>query len=825
VFRLYDGVTSNNQLAIQLVDDGGGNVNWQYTTSDSSSVVTLVLTGTSQVVAGRWYFIIGLKTSFTQRLFVNGVDENTVVAGIPSTVDASRSVSIGLDGRTNTAQFDGEIHSVALWDVAISEGSVRATYNGGWKDLDLRNSNHPHYSEGDSLQHWFRFGQSATGRNHGDIFVSDWRASNDAAMAPGTEILISNSGVGFFLRSEGSWLEEGFQIGQNIGLSGSAVNDGTYTTLLVLDDSMVVTVAFTPEAVQTDLVIATLGSISITEQVGTIEHKDVLSVKEAGPIGTSSLFDGSSALSTSTAQTVGIGDVWSVSSWIKPSAIESLEQSWLYIGDESGGLERSSIDFRISGTLSGDPLRVNVMDASGALSKLLTFENVLTNDEWFHVMALWDGASLSVYLNGELLVPTSESGAGGSLNDEPRFIDVGGSVSGLVTTSYYLGQVGHVGVWNALLTENEIQQIAFQGHCTDLRYNVGSYVSAENLQRYYKPGEDTIATGRDFIDMNRASVRPLTAVTGTPVVVGEAPAIPITVPPFWSVEVDNSVDEMITVGRNNSIPRPVTWGGANWSFAMWIKPQSITPLKGTTLGLFDDVDVQWSDLLTNKNRKLIDSYQAGGVGIGNWTFDVLLYDTSAYNSGPWIYWVFDGGSSDISSVYSNGLNEWNFICVTYDESKSGVGNIISVYINGSKISPTSTSGTSIVVDLDVNIFRYLNFGATGRSALSSRFVTDNMGAARYHRAGLWNATLVEAEQAVLYNGGAGASIDWLVNRGAYVSQGDLEHYYRFGEDQSNLIPPDTSLAFDTGLTTSSGWHANGSDLAVGFPDAVADAPV
>ncbi len=743
VFRLYDGVTSNNQLVIQLVDDGGGNVNWQYTTSDSSSAVTLVLTGTSQVVASRWYFIIGLKTGFTQRLFVNSVDENTTIAGIPSTVDAARSVSVGLDGRTNTAQFDGDIHSVALWNVAIAEGSVRATYNGGWKDLDLRN-NHPCYSEGDSLQHWFRFGQGSTvTHSSGNVFMADWIDS---------------------------------------------------------------------------------GGISITEQVGTIEHKDVLSVEEAGPIGTSSLFNGSSALSTSTAQTVGIGDVWSVSSWIKPSAIESLEQSWLYIGDESGGLERSGIDFRISGTLSGDPLRVNVMDSSGVLSKLLTFENVLTNDEWFHVMALWNGASLSVYLNGALLVPASESGAGGSLNDEPRFIDIGGSVSGLVTTSYYLGQVGHVGMWNALLTEDEIQQIASQGHCTDLRYNVGSYVSAENLQRYYKPGEDTIATGRDFIDMNRASVRPLTTVTGTPVVVGEAPAIPITIPPFWSVEVNNSTDEMITVGRNNSVPRPITWGGANWSFAMWVKPQSITPLKGVTLGLFDDVDWQWSDLLTNKNRKLIDTYQAGGVGIGNWTFDVLLYDTSAYNGGPYIYWAFDGGSSGISSIYTNGLNAWNFVCVTYDEARSGVGNIINVYINGSKISPTSTLGTSIVADLDVNAFRYLNFGMLGRAALSSKWITDNMGAARYHSAGLWNTTLVEAEQSVLYNGGAGASIDWLVNQGAYVSQSDLEHYYRFGEDQSNLIPPDTSLAFDTGLTTSSGWHANGSDLVVGFPDAVADAP-
>jgi hypothetical protein len=165
---------TENQIGLQILTSGGqGFFQWQV--SDSTGVTTTTQTGTTAVVVDRWYLVMGCKNdSFTMRLFINGVDDATIlVAGIAPTIDASRKISIGYDVRGINDNFDGNIASVMMWNLAISEESVKAVYNGGWLDLDLR-VDHPCYGEASSLRHWWRLGQGSTDESVGDNIVSDW---------------------------------------------------------------------------------------------------------------------------------------------------------------------------------------------------------------------------------------------------------------------------------------------------------------------------------------------------------------------------------------------------------------------------------------------------------------------------------------------------------------------------------------------------------------------------------------------------------------------------------------------------------------------------
>ena len=70
-----------------------------------------------------------------------------------------------------------------------------------------------------------------------------------------TSVVIDDGPPGTFTRTVGSWLDEGFQAGYPIIVSGSASNEGAFTPSVVTDLVMTVPDTLTSEAAQTDLVI------------------------------------------------------------------------------------------------------------------------------------------------------------------------------------------------------------------------------------------------------------------------------------------------------------------------------------------------------------------------------------------------------------------------------------------------------------------------------------------------------------------------------------------------------------------------------------------
>jgi hypothetical protein len=170
IVRLYNfnGGLNTDTIGLSVTTSGGMSY-WVYECSDATNAVTNTVVGTTPVVSGQWYHILGCKNgSFSIRFFVNGLDDVApVVAGVAVTSSVTRTTQLAYDGRLGFSptgghnNFEGDIHSVAIWSVAISEDSVKAIYSGGWANVNLQTEN-PCYTESGYLTRWWVTGIPST---------------------------------------------------------------------------------------------------------------------------------------------------------------------------------------------------------------------------------------------------------------------------------------------------------------------------------------------------------------------------------------------------------------------------------------------------------------------------------------------------------------------------------------------------------------------------------------------------------------------------------------------------------------------------------------
>lgn len=104
--------------------------------------------------------------------------------------------------------------------------------------------------------------------------------SAEAAMTATTSVVIANPAVGTLTRTVGSWLAEGFVVGQTITISGSASNEGDEVIASVSATVIGTVGAMTPEAAQTDLVITSPGALPTGLELLTDYWVGVVSVND-----------------------------------------------------------------------------------------------------------------------------------------------------------------------------------------------------------------------------------------------------------------------------------------------------------------------------------------------------------------------------------------------------------------------------------------------------------------------------------------------------------------------------------------------------------------
>lgn len=451
IFRASSFNPNTAQIALQLVNDINGlTFRGEVSGPTSSSPVNLQQTNTL-VTPGRWYNITFLKAGTSVvKFFVNGVeDANAITSSVALTLFTFHRLSFGFDSRGINENFDGDIDSLAIWNTALTGESIKAIYNNGWSNLDLR-KDHPCYRFGDSLTHWWRFGQGAQSTSVGDSFVSDW----------------GNVGSGIPL-----------------------------------------------DFVQ-----------------GTVASSDILSPKfpQTAAVGNSLLFNEDGFLRSQNPRLLGISGVFTLSLWVNVRELLAEQNTILYIGPESPSLA-NAISITIDGTQAGNPLIIDIKSKTGAGLASSQYSNVVDIGEWTNLILTFDASrnpKLGFFKNNAVPSGFTLIDQPGTRSNSGVFLEVGGSTKKVNPETNFKGQIGHIGIWDKVLDQDELTFIYSQGYFVDLRYNNISYQSAENLKRYYKLGEDTVRKGRDFVDTLKGDDFPLSVesiVEGSVISVGNSP--------------------------------------------------------------------------------------------------------------------------------------------------------------------------------------------------------------------------------------------------------------------------------------------------------------
>jgi hypothetical protein len=148
---------------------------------------------------GEWYHIVGVKDGTTSiKIYVNGTEAGSNAVGVPTTADTTafhrKGAFMGAarSGDAGNNLQDGDLHSVFLWNTALSAAEVRALYNGGNRSIKL-NTNAGDYTSSSVLVHWWRLGRPTGSVGAGGTYCVDEVASGGINMeTDGANITIAD---------------------------------------------------------------------------------------------------------------------------------------------------------------------------------------------------------------------------------------------------------------------------------------------------------------------------------------------------------------------------------------------------------------------------------------------------------------------------------------------------------------------------------------------------------------------------------------------------------------------------------------------------------
>lgn len=199
--------------------------------------------------------------------------------------------------------------------------------------------------------------------------------------------------------------------------------------------------------------------------------------------------------SSSNPQKLGIGNNWTLSFWVK--AATNPEFTTIF---SAGSKEKNRIDVLSTPipSIGNAHIQARITDADGNVIKHATWGDFFTSATWTHGALTWNGTDLDIYASGTLLVTGTADfvNVTGTMSDElNRKVFYGSALEGRTATAS--GLVGHLALWNTVLTSAEIQEVAAGTFEIDLTTNSGSYTSSAALKQYWKPGE-TPSIGESF---------------------------------------------------------------------------------------------------------------------------------------------------------------------------------------------------------------------------------------------------------------------------------------------------------------------------------------
>jgi hypothetical protein len=220
----------------------------------------------------------------------------------------------------------------------------------------------------------------------------------------------------------------------------------------------------------------------------------------------------------------GIANLWTITIWMKPFEVASVfdqDNQALFEPDGrallhfKGATHRNEIlvwGERIENETSEEYIVVENWDNKGERIRVTRFNLAQKREEWRNFSCAWDGSNLIAWNNGTRLTDIHEtySGIVGSfiMNDDPnrlRSVRLATSYSGGVFEGdksrivSYSGLLGPIGIWNEVLGDLELGEIASGTFGFDLSADSGTYTSSVGLQHRWRLGGDAPRFGKDYV--------------------------------------------------------------------------------------------------------------------------------------------------------------------------------------------------------------------------------------------------------------------------------------------------------------------------------------
>jgi hypothetical protein len=204
-----------------------------------------------------------------------------------------------------------------------------------------------------------------------------------------------------------------------------------------------------------------------------------------------------------TEQLKGYGAEWSMAFWCKPAAGSYTQRSEIMVVRQLGAApsdRRYRRNLSLRGEVANDPFSVETYRGSGGVTKRYTWDGLLVQDAWNFVVVTRTAipaATITLYKSGVEMAPDGKAVDGnGTMADSARAVFIGSGGEGL---SFFTGRIHSTGIWGSLLSEAEALALfnGGDGRGFDWSSNSGNYISAANLQHWWRLGRDDMDMGAD----------------------------------------------------------------------------------------------------------------------------------------------------------------------------------------------------------------------------------------------------------------------------------------------------------------------------------------
>jgi hypothetical protein len=403
--------SSTNPLLLWYNYDGASGQTYTFNVGSTSTGANRIDGSTGAAKAGQWQHVCGVMDSGGRRLYIDGALNTSGSGGDSSFVPSTNATDIGRWSYTANFDLDGGIDEIAVWKRALNESEIAALYNAS------------------ANEYYHNF----TGLSYADHTFTSYAVDSAGNLnsTSRTVTIESSDTTSPVLNFTGNTPANDSAVGSDFVVNVSSSDDnGDHYVFTNFDDSLVAWITMDDDGTGETFDRSRYNRTVNNYGSGTID------IEEGGRFGSMSTFEGVDDYIRVDDDASGILELYnggSISVWFKPrewSDILRFSDSQYQIRF-TYGTKNDQIQFYSGGTYT------------------YTDQFTITDDEWNHVVVVFNSSGRKIYING-----VDETYSGGSETALP-----GGSSYGLLIglgSSPMNGSIDDVIIFNRSLNDAEV---------------------------------------------------------------------------------------------------------------------------------------------------------------------------------------------------------------------------------------------------------------------------------------------------------------------------------------------------------------------------------